>query len=169
MSNLYTVTLFIYLYAEYIMQNARQDEAQVGIKIARRNINKLRCTNDNRLMAESREGLKTLLMKVKDSEKSWLKSQHSKNRDHGILFHHFMASKRGNNRNSENILLGSQIAVDSDYSNEIKIHLLFGRKATTKLNRILKSKVITFPTKGHLINTMFFPVVIYGCEGWTIK
>ena len=84
------------------MRNARLDEAQAGIKIAGRNINNLRYANDTTLMAESKEKLKSLLMKVKEeSGKSWLKTQHSKNEDHGIWFHHFMANRWGNNGNSE--------------------------------------------------------------------
>ena len=90
-------------YAEYIMRNSRLDEAQAGIKIAGRNINNLRYANDTTFMAESEEELKSLLMKVKESEKSWLKTQHSKNEDDGIWSHHFMANRWGNNRNSDRI------------------------------------------------------------------
>ena len=89
-------------YAEYIMRNAGLDETQAGIKIAGRNINNLRYANDTTFMAESEEELKSLLMKVKEeSEKSWLKTQHSKNEDDGIWSHHFMANRWGNNRNSK--------------------------------------------------------------------
>ena len=87
--------------AEYIMWNAGLDEAQAGIKIARRNINNLRYADDTTLMAESEEELKSLLMKVKEEWKNWLKTKHSKNEDHGIRFHHFMANRWGNNGNSE--------------------------------------------------------------------
>ena len=90
-------------YAEYIMRNARLDEAQVGIKIAGRNINNLRYADDTTLMAESKE-LKSLLIKVKEeTKKSWLKTQHSENEDHGIRFHHFMANRWGNNGNSDRL------------------------------------------------------------------
>ena len=89
------------------MRNAVLDEAQTGIKTAGRNINNLRCADDTTLMAESEEELKSLLMKVKEeSEKSWLKTQHSENKDHGIWSHHFMANAWGNNENSERLLLG---------------------------------------------------------------
>ena len=92
------------LYAEYIMWNAGLDKAQAGIKIARRNINNLRYEDDTTLMAESKKELKSLLMKVKEeSEKSWLKTQHSNNEDHGIRSHHLMANRWGNNGNSERL------------------------------------------------------------------
>ena len=100
-----------YLYAEYIMRNAGLEEAQAGIKIAGRSINNLRCADDTTLMAESEEGLKSLLMKVKEeSEKVGLKiNQHSENKDHGIRSHHFMANSWGNNGNSERLyFLGLQ-------------------------------------------------------------
>ena len=84
-------------YAEYIMQNARLDEVQAGIKIARRNINHLRYADDTTFTAESEEELKSLLMKVKEERKNWLKTQHSENKDHGIWSHHFMANRWGNN------------------------------------------------------------------------
>ena len=94
MLRLYTVTLLFYLYAEYIMRNIRLDEAQAGIKTAGRDNNNLRYADDTTLMAESKEELKSLLMKVKEqSEKNWLKSQHSKNKNHGIWYHHFMANR----------------------------------------------------------------------------
>ena len=94
-------------YAEYIMRNAGLDEAQAGIKIAGRNINNLRNTDDSTLMTESEEKLKSLLMKIKEeSEKSWLKTQHSENEDHGIWFHHFMANRWGNNGNSDRLYFG---------------------------------------------------------------
>ena len=87
-------------YAEYIMRNAGLEEAQAGIEIARRNINNPRYADDNTLMAESEEELKSLLMKVKEERKSWLKAQHSENEDHGIWFHHFMRNIWGNSGNS---------------------------------------------------------------------
>ena len=96
MSRLYIVTCLFNLYAEYFMRNARLCEAQAGIKIAGRNINTLRYADDTTLMAESEEELKSLLMKVKEeSEKIWLKTQHSENEDHGMSFHHFMSNRWG--------------------------------------------------------------------------
>ena len=102
-------------------------------------------------MAESKEGLKSFLMKVREeSEKSWLKTQHSENEDHGIWSHHFMANRWGNNGNSDRLyFLGSKITADGDCSHEIKRCLLLGRKAMTNLDRILKSRDITLPTKIH--------------------
>ena len=95
------------LHAEYIMRNAGLDEAQARIKIARRNINNLRYADDTTLMAESEEELKSLLVKVKEeSEKSWLKAQHSENKDHGIWSHHFMGNRWANSRNSERLYFG---------------------------------------------------------------
>ena len=118
------------LNAEYIMRNAGLDEAQAGIKIAGRNINHLRYADDTTLMAESKEELKILLMKVKEeSEKSWPKAQHSENKDHGIQCHHFMAN-RWRNWKQWQILFwgGSKITSDSDCSHEIKRFLLLGIK-----------------------------------------
>ena len=102
--------------------------------------------------------------------KSWPKNQHSENKDHSIWSHHFMANRRGNNVNSERLILGvSKITTDGDCSHEIKRCLLLGRKAMTNLDNILKSRDITLPTKVHLVKAMVFPIVIYGCESWTIK
>ena len=102
--------------------------------------------------------------------KKWLKTQHSRNKDHGIQSHHFMASKWGNNGNSDRVyFLGSKITADGDCSQEIKRHLLLGRKVMTNLDSILKSRDITFLTKVHLVKAMVFPIVMYGCESWTIK
>ena len=103
--------------------------------------------------------------------KSWLKTQHSKNEDHGIWFHHFMENRWGNNGNSDRlyIFLGSKITTDGDCSHEIRSCLLLGRKAMTNLDSILKSRDITLPTKAYLVKPMVFPVVTYGCESWTIK
>ena len=122
--------LFI-LYAEYIMWNIGLAEAQAGIKIAVRNINNLRYANDTTLMAESEEELKSLSMKVKEeSEKSWLKAQHSKYEDHGIRSHHFTANRWKNIGNSERLFfpLGSKITVKCYCSHEIKRCLLLGEK-----------------------------------------
>ena len=110
-------------------------------------------------------------MKVKRGEwKSWLKTQHSKSKYHGIWFCHFMANRWGNNANSERLyFLGSNIPADGDCSHEIKRHLLFERKAMTNLDNVVKSRDITLLTKIHMVKAMFFPVVVYGCESWTIK
>ena len=125
-------------YAEHITRNAGLDKAQAGIKIAGRNINNLRYADDTTLIAESEKKLKSLLMKVKEeSEKAGLK-QHSKNEDHGIQSHHFMANRWGNNGNSRKLyfFLDSKITADGDCSHEIKRHLLLGRKAVTNLDSI---------------------------------
>ena len=126
------------------MQNAALDEAQAGIRIARRNINNLRYADDTTLMAESEEELKSLLMKVKvESEKAgWLKTQHSENKDHGIRSHHFMERRWGNNGNSDKcyFLGGSKITADGDCSHDIKGLILLRRKAMTKLDSILKCR-----------------------------
>ena len=120
-------------------------------------------------MAESKEELKSLLMKVKEeSEKTGLK-QHSKNQDHGIQSHHFMANRWGNNgKNDRFHFLGLKITADGNCNHEIKRHLLLGRKAMTNLNSILKSRDITWQTKV-LVKAIVFPVVMYGYESWTIK
>ena len=139
------------------MRNAGVDEAQAGVKIARRNINNLRYADDTSLTAESEE-LKSLLMKVKEeSEKVGFKTQHSKNKDHVIQSHHFMANRWGKSENSDR--LGSKITADGDCSHEIKSRLLLGRKAMTNLDSIVKSRHITLPTKVHLVKV--FPVVMY--------
>ena len=109
-------------------------------------------------------------MKVKEeSGKSWLKTQHLKNEDHGIQSHHFMANRWGINGNSDFIFLGSKTNSDGDCSHEIKRHLLLGRKTMTNLNSKLKSRDITLLTKVHRVKAMVFPVVMYGCESWTVK
>ena len=138
------------------MRNAGPDEAQAGIKLVGRNINNLRYADDTTLMAESEEEVKSLLMKVKKL-KSWLKTQHSENEDHGIWSHHFMANRWGKNGNSERLLfLGSKITADVDCSHEIKRCLLLGRKVMTNLDSLLKSRNITLPTKVHLVKAMAF-------------
>ena len=171
MTRLYMVTLLIYLHIEYIMRNARLDEAQAGIKIARRNTNNLRYADDTTLMAESEEKQKSLLMKVKEeSEKAELKLNIQKTK--------IMASSPitpwqidGETMQTvtDFIFLGSKITADSDCSLEIKRCLLLGRKAMTKLGSILKSRDITLPTKASIVKAMVFPVVMYGYENWTIK
>ena len=128
------------------MQNAGLDEAHTGTKISRRNINNLRYSDATTLMAESKEELKSLLMKVKEeNEKSGLKlNGNSKIYDHGILSHHFMANRWGNNGNNGRVYFGGlQITADGDFSHEIKRCLLLGRKAMTNLHSILKSRNIT--------------------------
>ena len=156
------------LHAEYIMRNAGLDEAQAGIKIAGRNINNLRYADDTTLMAESEEELKSLLMKVKEeSEKIGLKLDIQKTK--------IMASglitfwQTDGETAADFIFLGSQITADGDCSNEIKRCLLLGRKAMTNLDSILKSRDVTLPAKVHLVKAMVFPVVMYGCESWTVK
>ena len=102
--------------------------------------------------------------------KSWLKIQHSKNEDHDVPSHHFMANRRGKVEGvTDFIFLSSKITVDGDCNHEIKRHLLLGRKAMTNLDGILKSRDITLPTKVHIVRAMVLPVVMYGCESWTIK
>ena len=153
------------------MRNAGLDTAQVEIQIAVRNTNNLRYADDTILMAEIEEELKSLLMKVKEeSEKSGLKLNIQKTK---IIVCGPVTSWQIDGETVETetdfIYLGSQITVDGDCSHEIKRHLLLGRKAMTNLDSILKSRDITLPTKVHLVKGMVFPVVMYGCENWTIK
>ena len=158
------------IFAEYILQNAGLDEAQAGIKIAMRNINNLRYADDTILMAENKE-LKSLLMKVKEeSEKAGLKLNIQKMK---IMASSPITSWQIDGETMETvtdlIFLGSKITADGDCDHQIKRHLLLGRKAMTNLDSTLKSRDITLPTKIHLVKAMIFPVVIYGCESWTIK
>ena len=153
------------------MQNARLDEAQAGIKIAGKNINIFRYTDDTTLMAESKEELKSLLIKVKEeSEKAGLKLNIQKTK---IMASSPITSWQIDGEIMETvtnfIFLSSKITADGDCSHEIKRRLLLGRKAMTNLDSILKSRHITLPTKVHLVKAMVFPVVVYGCESWTIK
>ena len=150
------------------MQNARLDKAQAGIKIARRNINNLRYADDTTLMEES-EG--ELLMKVKEeSEKAGLKLNIQKA---NIMASSPIISWQIDGETMETvtdfILGGSKITADGECSHEIKRHLLLGRKALTNLDSILKSRDITLPTKVCLVKALVFPVVMFGCESWTIK
>ena len=159
------------LCAEYIMRNARLDEAQARIKIAGRNINNLRYADDTTLMAESEEELQSLLMQVKEeSEKAGLKFNIQKMK---IMASGPITSWQRDGETMEtvtnSIFLGSKITADGDCSHEIKTCLLLGRKAMTKLDSVLKSRVITLPTKVCPVKAMIFPVVVYGCESWTIK
>ena len=153
------------------MLNAGLDEAQAGIKIAGRNINNLRYTDDTTLMAESEEELKSLLMKVKEeSEKVGLKLNIKKTK---IMSSGPITSWQIDGETMEIvtdfIFGGSKITADGDCSHEIKRRLLLGRKVMTNLDSILKSRDITLPTKMHLVKAMVFPIVIYGCESWSIK
>ena len=147
------------------------DEAQDGIKFARRNINNLRYADDTTLMAKSEEELKSLLMKVKEeSEKLGLKLNIQKTK---IMASGPITSWKIDGETMETvtdlILGGSKITADGDCSHEIKRHLILGRKVMTNLDSILKTRVITLPTKVHLVKAIVFPVVMYGCESWTIK
>ena len=157
------------LYAEYITQNAGLDKVQAGIKIVRRSINNLRHADDTILMAESEEELKGLLMKVKEeSEKGGLKLNIQKTK---IMASGPITSWQVDGKTVEllNFLfLGSKITADGDCSHEIKRRLLLGRKVMTNLDSILKSRDITLPTKVCLVKAVVFPVVMYGCESWTI-
>ena len=153
------------------MRNAGLDEAQAGIKTAGRNINNLRYADDTTLMAESEKELKSLLMKVKDkSEKVGLKLNIQKTK---IMASSPITSWKIDGETVETvadfIFLGSKITADGDCSHEIKRHLLLGRKVMTNLDSVLKSRDITLPTKVRLVKTMVFPVVMYGCESWTVK
>ena len=156
------------LYAEYIMRNTGLEEAQAGIKIAGRNINNLRYADDTTLMAQSEEELKSLLMKVKEeSEKVGLKLNIQKTK---IMASGLITSWQIDGETvSDFIFLGSKIPADGDCSHEIKRRLLLGRKVMTNLDSILKSRDITLPTKVRLVKAMVFPVIMYGCESWTVK
>ena len=156
------------LYAEYIMRNAGLEEAQARIKIVGRNINNLRYADDTTLMAEIVEELKSLLMKVKEeSEKVGLKLNIQKTK---IMASGPITSWETDGETvSDFILGGSKITADGDCSHEIKRHLLLGRKVMTNLDSIFKSRDITLPTMVCLVKAMVFPVVMYGCESWTVK
>ena len=152
------------------MRNAGLEEAQAGVKIARRNINNLRYADDTSLMAEGEE-LKSLLMKVKEeSEKVGLKLNIQKMK---IVASSLITSWQIDGETVETvadfIFLGSNITADGYYSHEIKRCLPLGRKVMTNQDNILKSRDITLSTKVHLVKAMVFPVVRYGCESWTIK
>ena len=153
------------------MRNAGLDEAQAGIKIARRNINNLRYADDTTLMAESEEELKSLLMKVKEeSEKFGLKINIQKTK---IMPSGPITSWQIDGETVETvrdfILGGSEIIADGECSHEIKRCLLLGGKVMTNLDSIFKSRDVTLPTQVHLVKAMIFPVVVHGCESWTIK
>ena len=158
------------LYAEYIIWNARLDEAQAGIKIARRNINNLRYADDTTL-AESKKELKSLLIKGKEEgEKADLNLNIQQTK---IMASSPITSWQIDGETMETvtdfIFFGFKITIDGDCSHEVKRHLLLGRKAMTNLDSILKTRDLTLPTKVHLVKSMVFPVFMYGCECWTIK
>ena len=153
------------------MRNARLDEVQAGIKISRGNIKNLRYTDDTTLMAESKEELKSLLMKVKEkSKKAGFKLSIQKTK---IMASSPIASWQIDGETMETVKTfiwgGPKITADGDCSHEIKSRLLLGRKALTSLDSILKSRHITLPTKVHLVKSMAFPVVMYWCKSWTVK
>ena len=153
------------------MLNAGLDETEVEIKIAGRNINNLRNAYDTTLMAERKEGLKSLLMKVKEeSEKAGLKLNIQKTE---ITALGPITSRQIDGETMETvrdfIFLGSKITADGNFSHEIKRHLLLGRKVMTNLDSILKNRDITLPIKVNLVKAMVFPVVMYECESWTVR
>ena len=159
------------LYAEYIMRNTGLEETQAEIKIVGRNINNLRYADDTTLVAESEEEQKSLMMKVKEeTEKVDLKLDIQKTK---IMVSDPITSWQIDGETVETvsdfIFGGSKITADGDCSHEIKRHLLLGRKAMINLDRILKSRDVTLPTKVHLVKAVVFLVVMYGCESWTIK
>ena len=153
------------------MRNAGLDEAQAGIKMAGRNINNLRNADDTTLMVESEEELKSLLMKMKEeSEKVGIRlnTQETKVMASGPITS-WLIDGETMETVTDFIFGGPQITADSDCSHEIKRRLLLGRKAMTNLDSILKSRDVTLPKKVHLVKAMVFPVVMYGCESWTMK
>ena len=158
-------------YTEYITRNAGLEEAQAGIKISGRNINNLRYVDDTTLMAESEEELKSLLMQVEEeTEKVSLKLniQKTKTMASGPITLWEIDGVTVETV-SDFIVLGSQITADGDCNHEIKRRLLLGRKVMTNLDSIFKSRDITLPTKVRPVKAMVFPVVVYGCESWTVK
>ena len=152
------------------MRNTGLDEAQAGIKISRRNINNFRYADDTTIMAESEEEQKNVLMKVKEeSEKVGLKLNMQKTK---IMASGPITSWQIDGKTMGTVtdyFLGSKITADGDCSHEIKRRSLLGRKVMTNLDCILKSRDITLPTNVHLVKALDFPVVMYGCENWTIK
>ena len=150
------------------MRNARLDKAQAGIKIAVRIINNLRYADDTTLMAEGEEELKNLLIKVKEESEKVFKIRKTKIMASGPITS-WQIDGETMETVTDFILGGSRITADGDYSHEIKRHLLLGRKVMTNLDSILKSTDITLLTNVRLVKAMVFPVVMYGCESWTIK
>ena len=150
------------------MRNAGLDEAQAGIKIAGRNVNNLRYADDTTLMAESEE-LNSLLMKVKESEKVGVQLNIKNTKMASSPITSWQIDGETMEIVTDLILGGSKITADGDCSHEIKRRLLLRRKAMTNLDSILKSRDITLPTNVHIVKAVVFPVVMYGCESWTIK
>ena len=153
------------------MLNAGLHEEQAGIKTTRKNINNLRYADDTTLMAETKKELKSLLVKLKEeSEKVGLKLNIQKTK---IMASSIITSWQIDGETMESvtnlIFLGSKITADGDYSHEIKRRFLLGIRAMTNLESILKIRDITLTTNVHLVKAMIFPVVMYGCENWTIK
>ena len=158
------------LYAELHHEKCWAGWSRAGIKIAGRNINNLRYADNTTLMAESEEELKSPRWRWKRRVKNWLKTQHSESEDHGVQSHHFMAKEWVNNGNSERLYFFElQNHCRWWCIHEIKRYLLLEGKATTDLDSILRSRDLTLPTKVRLVKAMVFPVVMYGCESWTIK
>ena len=166
------MSLFLFNpYAENIMRNVGLNELQAGINTGKRNINNLRYEDDTTLMAESKEELKRLLMRVKEeSERGSLEVNIKKTK---VMSSGPITSQKIGRENVEVVMdflfVSSKITVDGDCSHEIRRRLLVDRKAMTNLDRVLKSRDITLPTKVHTVKAMVFPVVIYGCESWTVK
>ena len=152
------------------MQNARLDESQAGIKIARRNSNNLKYVDDNILMAENKKELKSLLRVKEEIVKAGLNSTFKKLRSwHPVPSLHGIQMDKKVETVTYFIFSGSKITADSDCSHEIKRQWLLGRKAMMNLDSVSKSRDITLPIKVHIVNAMVFPVVMYRCESWTIK
>ena len=152
------------------MRNSGLEEAQAGIKLP----GEISITSDTQMTPPFGRKWRRTKKPLDESErgecKSWLKTQHSKNEDHGIWSHHFMENRWGTTETvTDFIFLGSKITADGDCSHEIRSCLLLGRTAMTNLYCILKSRDITLPTKVRLLKAMVFPVVTYGCENWTIR
>ena len=153
------------------MRNVGLEEAQLESRL----LGEISITSDTQttppLWQKVKRNSKASWWRWKREWKSWLKTQHSENEDHGIRSHHFMGNGSGNNGNSVRFFffLGSKITADGDCSHEIKRHLLLGREVMTNLDSIFKIKDITLLTKVHLVKAMVFPVVMYGCESWTVK
>ena len=152
------------------MRNAGLEEAQTGIKVARRNINNLRYADGTTLMAESEEELKSLSMKVKEeNETAGLKLNIQKMKIMASSPIPLWQIEGETVETVTDLFWASKITADGDGSHEIKRHLLLGRKTMTNLDSILKSRDNTLPTKDCLVKAMVFPVVMYGCEIWTIE
>ena len=159
------------LYAEYTMWNAGLDDSQAGIKFARRNINNLRYADGTTLMAESKEKLKSLLMRVKEeNEKAGLKLNIQKTEimtSGPITLWQIDGGKV--ETMTDFLFFSSKVTADGECSHELKRHLILRRKDLTNLDSVLKSRDITLPTKVPIVRAMVYPVIMYGCESWTIK